>query len=624
MRNLPDSRVTSGILFSAFSLLLLIFPLQPGIAQFHKYPPLRAFPNASDALGLGALQTARLAASNPHPLDEFGWSVAISGNTAIVGARNADPDTGPGPLLNAGAAYIFVRRGQSWIEEAKLVAADASPGDSFGVAVAIDGSTAVVGATGSDANDIANAGAAYVFVRDGPGWTQAGKLALEDPAAEDSFGTAVAIDGISIVVGADGRDLASLIDAGGAYVFVRRNKAWDQKALLLPSDPQFGGYFGSAVGISGERIIVGANQANLQAPPGPGAAYIFRGRGHQWSEEARLTLEDGKSGDFFGQAVALSGTTAVIGAAFRDPDRGEGRLTNAGAAYTFDYFSGEWQKRAELLPVDALPFDQFGKSVSISGGVIAVGANGKSQSGLAKAGSVYLYQRVGKDWIPGAKIVADEVFENDGFGGSVGVSGDWMIVGASGRDPSGLISAGEAFSYKFMPVQLPETGFAPGRFTRLDRQPESRAYADLGTIWIEIPELNVRSEIIGVPRTGAGWDTSWLWDRTGYLEGTAFPTWPGNTALAGHVFLPDGSPGPFARLRNLQWGSEIVIQAWGQRYGYEVRRVFDTSASDVEVLSHEELDWLTLITCTDFDELGQRFVRRFIVKAVLISIQEEN
>jgi LPXTG-site transpeptidase (sortase) family protein len=578
---------------------------------------------AEVASRLGAIRQASLVSTQAEPLAELGWAVAISGNTAVVGARNEDFSRSTGSLANAGAAYIFVRSGPDWIQEARLAPRDPNPGDTFGVSVAIDGNTVVVGATGSDTDDISNAGAAYVFVREGINWTQKAKLVASDPAPEDNFGSSVAIEGETILVGADGKDVFINFDAGAVYVFIRRAKAWDQKAKLIASDARPGAYFGGAVALSGNRIVVGATEANPAGLRGPGAAYVFKGRGNSWQQEARLSAEEGRRGDFFGHSVAISGGTIAVGAIFSDPEINASRVTNAGAAYIFSSERGRWEQETKLVPERATPFGQFGQSLAIEANRLVVGANQEPQSGTSSAGAGYLFVKTGKEWVQHTRFFADPIFENDSFGKSVGISGEYVIVGASGRDPRSLRNAGEAFIYRLIPVQLPETGFPPGRITSLPPQPAAIAYADLGDLWLEIPGLGVQVSIVGVPQAGSGWETSWLGARAGYLEGTAFPTWEGNTGIAGHSFLPDGNPGPFRNLHRLTWGEKIIIHAWGQRYRYEVREMLRVPPTDLGVLRHEDYDWVTLIGCSEPVPDSGQFINRTVVRAVLVGIEDE-
>ena len=171
---------------------------------------------------------------------------------------------------------------------------------------------------------------------------------------------------------------------------------------------------------------------------------------------------------------------------------------------------------------------------------------------------------------------------------------------------------------------LPATGFAPDRVTILPGQPEASAYGK-ADMWIEIPSLGIKQEIVGVPQTEAGWDVSWLADSIGYLQGTAFPTWAGNSVLTGHVTGADGQPGVFADLGSLGWGKQIIIHAYGQKYIYEVRTVDKWSNPDSTrvIEKHEELPWLTLITCRGYVEETGTYSYRTVVRAVQVKVEEE-
>lgn len=142
-------------------------------------------------------------------------------------------------------------------------------------------------------------------------------------------------------------------------------------------------------------------------------------------------------------------------------------------------------------------------------------------------------------------------------------------------------------------------------------------------MWLEIPALREKMAIVGVPKGDTGWDVRWLADEAGYLEGTSFPTWSGNTGLAGHTVLPNGYPGPFAKLQTLRWGDQVIIHAWGQRYIYEVRDSSLVLPNMLNVLRHEDLDWVTLITCEGYNGFNGKYFWRRIVRAVLITVQEE-
>jgi len=629
-------KITRGIVATTLMLLALTLLVSSGLAA--SSPPLAdqtlkagLAATGSSIPTMGIVQQWSLTAPEPAVLDEFGYAVAIDGTTAVVGARNADPNLGGGPIDDAGAAYVYVHNGKTWVLQAELAAKDASPGDTFGVSVAISGNTIVVGATGVNLEDqdeedgeLKDAGAAYVFTRSGGGWVQQVKLIANDPVEEDSFGSGVAIHKNTVVVAAETKDLLPLVDVGAAYVFYNSGgKNWKQQAKLLPPDPWLGDYFGTSVAIHGDLIAVGAPQFDPIEESGTGKVIVFKREGNIWVQKARLEAENGRRADAFGNAVAIYGQTVVVGAHHADPDLGNGRVTSAGAAYVFTDVGKDWKEEAVLVPYDGGVFYQFGQSIDIYGNTIVVGADGATQAGNSGAGAVYVFTKKNGAWNLATRTVTDPASDDDAFGKSVGVYRDWFIIGASGRDPNSKTRAGEAFLSLLGAVQLPNTGFAPGQQTILPEQPAYLAYESYGEMWLEIPDLQEKMTIQGVPKGDNGWDVRWLSEQAGYLEGTAFPTWAGNTGLAGHAVLPDGSPGPFARLDTLRWGDQVVIHAWGKRYIYEVRENSLVQPDTLNVLRHEELDWVTLITCQEYDEKSGRYRWRRIVRAVLVNVAEE-
>jgi len=177
------------------------------------------------------------------------------------------------------------------------------------------------------------------------------------------------------------------------------------------------------------------------------------------------------------------------------------------------------------------------------------------------------------------------------------------------------------FYLRIIEPELPETGFAPFQRTILPPQPASMLYTSYTGIWLEIPALDVAMPIVGVPFTDNGWDVTWLWNSAGYLYNTAFPTWPGNTGITGHVTLPTGLPGPFENLGELRWGDEVIIHSWGLRHIYKVRVAKQVLPDDMSVLGHREYDWVTLITCKYFNEYLNEYEARVVVQAVLMRVE---
>ncbi len=174
-----------------------------------------------------------------------------------------------------------------------------------------------------------------------------------------------------------------------------------------------------------------------------------------------------------------------------------------------------------------------------------------------------------------------------------------------------------------IPETLPDTGFAPGRVTTLPAQPPHLAYQALGSLWLELPTLGVQSTITGIPNQDGKWDISWLGSDAGWLTGTAYPTTYGNSAITAHVYLANGKPGPFVNLRSLKWGDQVVVHSGGQRYVYEVRQVEQVKPGDLSTLRHEDLAWVTLITCQGYNEASNTYTHRTVVRAVLVKITSE-
>jgi hypothetical protein len=359
-------------------------------------------------------------ASDAQESDQFGVSVAVSGDTAVIGAYAED--TGGS---NAGAAYVFTRSGGSWTQQAKLLASDAQSSDYFGRSVAVSGDTAVIGAYGEDTGG-SYAGAAYVFTRSGGAWVEQAKLMASDAQADDYFGRSVAVSGDTAVIGAYGEDTGGSY-AGAVYVFTRSGGAWVEQAKLLASDAQANDNFGDSVAVSGDTAVIGAYGEDTGGSYA-GAAYVFTRSGGAWVEQAKLLASDAQSSDYFGDSVAVSGDTAVIGA-YREATGG----SSAGAAYVFTRSGGSWIQQAKLMASDAQADDYFGRSVSVSGDTAVISAYGEDTGG-SYAGAVYVFTRSGGSWIQQAKLMASDAQADDYFGYSVSVSGDTAVIGSSNAE----------------------------------------------------------------------------------------------------------------------------------------------------------------------------------------------
>jgi len=232
-----------------------------------------------------------------------------------------------------GAAYVFVRNGERWEEQAKLTASSVAEGlsDHFGWSVAINGDVAIVGSPYDD-DAGKNSGSAYVFLYNGDTWEEKKKLTASDAAAGDHFGRSVAIDGDMAIVGSPYDDDAGT-SSGSAYVFVRNGDMWEETKKLTARDTAAGDYFGWSVAISGDVVIVGADEDD-DAGGDSGSAYVFIRNGDMCEEKRKLTASDATASDYFGYSVAISGDVAIVGS-FGDDNAGG----NSGSAY-IKYYDG--------------------------------------------------------------------------------------------------------------------------------------------------------------------------------------------------------------------------------------------------------------------------------------------
>jgi hypothetical protein len=328
-------------------------------------------------------QQAELTAADGTADDNFGTSVSVNGDTAVIGADNT-----VNGHVDQGVAYVFVRSGSTWSRQAELTAADGTADDYFGTSVSVDGDTAVIGA-GNTVNGQAGQGAAYVLVRSGSTWTQQAEITAFDGAADDFFGNRVSVSGDTAVIGADSKTVNGHAFEGAAYVFVRSGSSWSQQGEFTAADGAADDYFGLSVSVSGDTAIIGAEGNTVNGHAEQGAAYVFVRSGSTWSLQAELTAADGTADDYFGTSVSVSGDTAVIGA-YAKTFNGH---AHQGAAYVFVQSGSTWSLQAELTAADGTLDDFFGNSVSVSGDIAFIGADEKTVNGNAfQQGAAYLQQ----------------------------------------------------------------------------------------------------------------------------------------------------------------------------------------------------------------------------------------
>ncbi|MBK9385664.1 MAG: FG-GAP repeat protein [Planctomycetes bacterium] len=321
-------------------------------------------------------QQTKILAHDGTPGDLFGHSVAIDGDTALIGAY--------GDGLYSGSAYVYVRSGGSWLQQAKLVASDGAALDRFGISVCLDGDTAIIGADRNDAPGV-DFGSAYVFVRSSGLWSQQAKLVAIDPSAYASFGRAVSLDGDQALIGADYDD-----ERGSAYVFVRSGGVWSHQGKLVASDGSMDDHFGYSVWIDGDAGIIGAHGDDDRGSTS-GSAYVFVRSGGSWVQEAKLLLDDGYAHDRFGISVSLDQNRAIVGSN-GDDDRG----SESGSAHVFIRSEQGWIWQAKLMASDGAYLDQFGVNLSLDGDSVVIGA-WRSAGHETSSGSAYMFEFSGTE-----------------------------------------------------------------------------------------------------------------------------------------------------------------------------------------------------------------------------------
>jgi len=317
--------------------------------------------------GSSWVQEQKLLASDGAADDDFGFSVSVSGDVAVVGAANYYG-------TSSGWAYVYRWNGSSWVQEHKLLASDGAAADQFGRSVSVSGDVAVVGAD-KDNDNGQDSGSAYVFRWNGSSWVQEQKLLASDGAMKDFFGLSVSVSGDVAVVGAHSNDDHGP-SSGSAYVYRWNGSSWVQEQKLLPSDAGMDDFFGFSVSVSGDVVVGGAGG-------GGGSARVYRWNGSSWAYEQKL-LSDGPAGDYFGWSVSVSGDVAVVGAR-------EWGMGGVGYAYVFRWNGSSWVRGQKLLASDGAFEDYFGASVSVSGGVAVVGAHRNDDNGTDSGSAYVLY-----------------------------------------------------------------------------------------------------------------------------------------------------------------------------------------------------------------------------------------
>jgi hypothetical protein len=434
--------------------------------------------------------------------DQFGWRLAISGDTLAVSAR-VEASNGDGvnsgaqannDELFAGAVYVFERAGEAWSQQAYIKASNSEGNDYFGYSLALSGDTLAVGAygeagngvgvnSGAEANnDAPGSGAVYVFTRSAGAWNQQAYIKASNTETNDRFGWQLALSDDTLAVGAWGEDSdgvgvnsatqASIgaPDSGAVYIFARNTGVWSQQAYVKASNTQTDDYFGYSLALDGDTLAVGAwgedsngTGVNSSAEsnnswPGSGAVYVFTRTGGTWTQQAYVKASNTDPNDLFGFSLALDGDTLAVGA-YAEESNGVGvnggaqdndSFTESGAVYVFARVAGAWGQQAYIKASNNDAGDRFGYSLALAGDTLAVGAYREDGNGtgvdsaaqgnndLAESGSVYLFTRGVQSWHQQAYVKASNSGVDDYFGHSLALGGDRLAVGAYGEGSSGV------------------------------------------------------------------------------------------------------------------------------------------------------------------------------------------
>jgi hypothetical protein len=391
--------------------------------------------------------STKVVASDGQPNDWFGSSVAVEGDVALIGAPNATVNGN----ASCGAVYVFKKIHGVWTQAQKLVASDGGPGGFFGQGVAIfNGKTAVITAPFARVNGRNWVGAAYVFNLVGGVWVQKQKLTPSDGTANGTFGKAVALSGSHLLIGAGGATIADVHVRGSVYAFEfvpsPTGGAWNQVQRILAPDPSDDtAFFGNAVAISGNTALVGAYAAAVSGHVGQGAVYVFNLFGGTWQLGDKLTASDGAARDNFGVSFGFQGTTAFIGA----PGATINGNISQGAVYRFDLAGAIWVEAQKLIASDGTATNLFGGAVSFAGSRVLAGAYAANNY----RGSAYIFGPSSSGvWTQRRKLTASDGQPHDVFGHFTALDTRTALVSAYSADIGGNSGQGATYFYDLGPI----------------------------------------------------------------------------------------------------------------------------------------------------------------------------
>src|SRR6476620_439483 len=424
----PDVRVLVG-LFIVLAFLLGLGVFFNASAQVNGDPKFAPW---NPLVWLEQKVTASDGTANSY----FGSAAALKGSTALIGAD--------GDNSFQGAAYLFTKSNGSWSQEQKLTASDGLAGDEFGYRVVLANDTLLVGAFTATVGGNASQGAAYLFTESNGTWSESQKLTASDGGLFDNFGASVALDGSTLVVGANGATVGGNAAQGAVYVFTESNGTWTHTHKLTANDGAAYDNFGLSVTLKGSTILVGSPQAAIGGHAGQGALYVFAESNGTWSQVQKLTASDGAANSSFGESVALNGITALIGA--------NNATVNGhscqGAAYIFTQSNGTWSQVQKLTASDGAANSNFGSAVALNGSTALIGADGSTVGGNTYQGKAYLFMESGGNWSQSDTFIASDGAVDDYFGAALAWDGVTALISTPHPTIGGNSSQGAAYFYK--------------------------------------------------------------------------------------------------------------------------------------------------------------------------------
>jgi hypothetical protein len=422
-------RVFTGLLAVLVGLFLLGAGLSPNASARASRDP--RYRQGTSPLLLEQEVTASDGTTNSY----FGSADALNGPTAIIGAD--------GDNSFQGAAYLFSESNGLWTQGQKLTASDGLPGDEFGYRVALGDVTLVVGAFTATVNGNTSQGAAYVFTKSNNTWSESQKLTANDGGLFDNFGAAVALDGETLVVAANGATVGGNPAQGAVYVFTQSNGNWTQTQKLTANDGAAYDNFGLSVVLQGSTILVGSPHATVGNNPAQGAIYVFTQSNGNWTQTQRLTASDGAANDSFGQSVAIGEGTVLVGAYNASVNGHSGQ----GAAYIFTNSNGTWGQTQKLTASDGAANANFGNAVALDSARALIGADVSTVGNNTSQGKAYLFEELNGNWSQAATLVASDGATDDFFGAALTLDGPTLLVSTPHPTINGNTYQGAAYFY---------------------------------------------------------------------------------------------------------------------------------------------------------------------------------